>query len=290
MATVQVTSFFDKHSNTYSYVVADSEAGSCAVLDAVMDLDFASGIASYQSADRIIAFVREQGWRLEWVLETHVHADHLSAGRYIQQQLGGRLGIGDQITEVQTVFASVFNVEPEFVCDGKQFDKLFADNEVFFVGRLQVKVLQTPGHTPACVTYLFNNTCAFVGDTLFMPDFGTARCDFPGGDARQLFKSIQRLLSLPGNTQLYMCHDYPTANRSQLMNVTTVDEQRLNNIHVHEGVLEDDFVSTRSARDAQLAMPRLLLPAVQVNMRGGSFAPADTNGRHYLKIPIGFKP
>ncbi len=289
MTRLQITPFFDPHSNTYSYVVADTDEGHCAVIDPVMDFDYASGTASYASADALMAFVRQQGWQVDWVLETHVHADHLSAGRYIQQQLGGRLGIGQQITQVQTVFADLFNAEPEFARDGQQFDKLLADNEVLHVGGLQVQVLHTPGHTPACVTYLFDSRCAFVGDTLFMPDFGTARCDFPGGDARQLFKSIQRLLSLPGDTQLYMCHDYLTANRSQLMNVTTVDEQRRNNIHVHEGVLEDDFVSTRSARDAQLAMPRLLLPAVQVNMRGGSFAPADTNGRHYLKIPIGFK-
>jgi glyoxylase-like metal-dependent hydrolase (beta-lactamase superfamily II) len=289
MAKIQVISFFDKQSNTYSYVVADTDAGCCAVIDAVMDFDFASGVASYSSANQIIAFVRQQGWQLDWVLETHVHADHLSAGRYIQKQLGGRLGIGDQITQVQTVFSDVFNVEPNFVCDGQQFDKLFADNEVFFVGGLQVKVLQTPGHTPACVTYLFDKTCAFVGDTLFMPDFGTARCDFPGGDARQLFKSIQRLLCLSGDTQLYMCHDYPTANRLQLMNMTTVDEQRRLNIHVHEGVLEDDFVRTRSHRDSQLPMPRLLMPSVQVNMRGGSFPPAEANGKIFLKVPFNIR-
>jgi len=289
MASMHIHHYFDSQSNTYTYVVAVTGAGRCAVMDPVMDFDYASGTVSYVAADQVIAFVRQHGWQLDWVLETCVHADHFLAGQYIQQQLGGRMGVGERISEVQATFAKLFNTGEDFIQTGCQFDKLLADNEGLYVGGNPVTVLPTPGHTPACVTYLFDDEYAFLCDILFILDFGILRCDFPDGDARQLFQSIQRLLALPGTTRLYMGHDYQSAGRSELMNVTTVKEQRQKNIHVHDGIEEDDFVQIRTRRDAQLPMPRLLMPAVQVNMRGGQFPSVEGNGQHYLKIPIRYK-
>lgn len=286
MAHSVVKDFFDSDSNTFSYVVSDPATQCCAVVDSVMDFDYASGAASFESANVIIEYIREQGLKLEWILETHVHADHLSAAPYIKSKLGGKLGIGAQIIQVQDIFGKVFNAGTEFERDGSQFDQLFHEGDTFSIGNLPVRVLHTPGHTPACVAYLVNDSFAFVGDTLFMPDFGTARCDFPGGDARQLYRSIQKLLSLPDEIQLYMCHDYKTAGRQEFRNATTVREERGHNVHVREGTNEDAFVAMRRARDEKLPMPRLLIPSVQVNMRAGKAPPAEDNGQHYLKVPL----
>lgn len=289
MTNAVIKDFFDPASNTFSYVVSDSETGRCAVVDSVMDFDYASGSASFDSADNIIEYIRAQGLSVEWVLETHVHADHLSAAPYIKEQLGGKLGIGAQIIEVQDIFGKVFNAGTEFERDGSQFDRLFHDGDTFSIGNLPVHVLHTPGHTPACMAYWVDATFALIGDTLFMPDFGTARCDFPGGNARELFRSIQKLLNLHGETRLYMCHDYKTSERQEFKNVTTVEEERRHNVHVREGVSEDEFVEMRTARDAKLAMPRLLMPSVQVNMRAGKMPPAEDNGNSYLKVPLNMK-
>ena len=250
----------------------------------MLDYDPAAGRTSYRSADRLIAHVREQGLSVQWILETHVHADHMSAAPYLRQQLGGQLGIGEQITVVQDTFGKLFNAGPDFATDGHQFDRLFRDGEEFQVGSIKARAIHTPGHTPACMTYLIGDA-AFVGDTLFMPDYGTARCDFPGGDAATLFRSIRKLLSLPPETRLHLCHDYPPDDRAPVWE-TTVAEQRAKNIHVHEGVAEADFVAMRTARDRTLAMPTLILPAIQVNVRAGNLPPAEDNGVHYLKIPI----
>ena len=256
----------------------------CAVVDSVLDYDPKSGRTSTTSADRIVARVRELGARLEWILETHVHADHLSAAPWIKQQLGGRLGIGEHIVTVQQVFGKLFNAGTEFERDGSQFDHLFRDGETFTIGSLQARALHTPGHTPACMSYLIEDA-AFVGDTLFMPDYGTARCDFPGGNARTLYRSIRTLLSLPPDTRLFMCHDYMPDGRAPRWETTVADE-RAHNIHVHDGISEDDFVAMRTARDATLDMPVLILPSVQVNMRAGHLPPAEDNGTRYLKIPL----
>lgn len=280
-----VTPFFDPATFTYSYVVSDPSSGRCAIIDSVLDYDPASGRTSYASAERIIAHVREQSLSVDWLLETHVHADHLSAAPYLQQQLGGQLAIGERITQVQDTFGKLFNAGSEFARDGRQFDRLLRDGATLQIGRLQVTALHTPGHTPACMTYLVGDA-AFVGDTLFMPDYGTARCDFPGGDARALYRSIQRLFALPGETRLYLCHDYLPAGRSQYSCMTTVAEQRASNVHVHEGVDEQAFVAMRSARDATLGMPALMLASVQVNMRAGHLPPAEDNGVRYLKVPL----
>ncbi|MDY0055671.1 MAG: MBL fold metallo-hydrolase [Methyloversatilis sp.] len=282
--SLQIESFFDEATNTVSYIVFDRSTHACAVVDSVLDYDPKSGRTSTASADRIIARVRELGARLEWILETHVHADHLSAAPWIKQQLGGRLGIGEHIVTVQQVFGKLFNAGTEFERDGSQFDHLFRDGESFTIGSLQARALHTPGHTPACMSYLIEDA-AFVGDTLFMPDYGTARCDFPGGDARTLYRSIQRLLSLPPETRLFMCHDYMPDGRAPRWETTVADE-RAHNIHVHEGISEDDFVAMRSARDATLDMPVLILPSVQVNMRAGHLPPPEDNGTRYLKIPL----
>ncbi|MGS2744296.1 MBL fold metallo-hydrolase [Halomonas sp. LS-001] len=289
MTNAVIKDFFDADSNTFSYVVSDPETRKCAVVDSVMDFDYASGTAAFESADEIVDYIREQGLSVEWILETHVHADHLSAAPYIKETLGGQLGIGAQIIRVQDIFGKVFNAGTEFERDGSQFDRLFVDGDTFSIGNLSVRVLHTPGHTPACMAYLIDEALAFVGDTLFMPDFGTARCDFPGGDARELFRSIQKLLSLPKETQLYMCHDYKTSDRQEFKNTTTVAEERQHNVHVHEGISEDEFVKMRTTRDAKLAMPRLLMPSVQVNMRAGKMPPSEENGQHYLKIPLTIK-
>ncbi|MEM7634239.1 MAG: MBL fold metallo-hydrolase [Pseudomonadota bacterium] len=285
MTSPHVQAFFDEPTNTASYVVADLETKACAVIDSVLDFDSAAGRTSTTSADRIIAYVRENNLTCEWLLETHVHADHLSAAPYIQQHLGGKLAIGDGITQIQDVFGKIFNAGTEFERDGSQFDRLFRDQDEFAIGALSVSVMHTPGHTPACMTYVIGD-CAFVGDTLFMPDFGTARADFPGGDARQLYRSIRKVLSLPPETRLYMCHDYKAPGRDEYAWQTTVAEERANNVHVRDGVGEDEFVAMREARDAQLGMPKLIVPSIQVNMRAGNMPEPDDNGVVYLKTPI----
>lgn len=280
-----VAAFFDEDTFTVSYVVADPATRRCAVVDSVLDFDPASGRTRKTSADEIIRHIRDSGLELEWILETHVHADHLSAAPYIQQQLGGRLGIGFNITVVQETFGRVFNVGTDFARDGRQFDHLFRDNEAFRIGSIDARALHTPGHTPACMTYVIGDA-AFIGDTLFMPDYGTARCDFPGGDARELYRSIQRIFALPPETRLFLCHDYKAPGRDEYRWETTVAEQRARNIHVHDGVSEEAFVAMRTGRDATLPMPRLILPSVQVNMRAGRLPPAEDNGIRYLKLPV----
>jgi len=281
----QVHAFFDEPTFTVSYVVADPATKVCAIVDSVLDYDPASGRTRKASADAIIAFVRQQSMTLDWILETHVHADHLSAAPYLKQQLGGRLGIGANITVVQNTFGKVFNAGTDFARDGSQFDHLFEDSEAFRIGSIDARAMHTPGHTPACMTYVIGDA-AFVGDTLFMPDYGTARCDFPGGDARLLYRSIRRIFALPPETRLFMCHDYKAPGRSDYRWESTVAEERAQNIHVHDGIDEDTFVAMRRARDATLDMPRLILPSVQVNMRGGEMPPAESNGLRYLKIPL----
>lgn len=287
---LQVEGHFDAATSTVSYIVLDAANGRCALIDTVLDYDAASGRTSRAGADRLIARVRELGAQVDWILETHVHADHLSAAPYLQSVLGGRTGVGAQIAAVQRVFGALFHAGPQFRHDGSQFDHLFGDGESFHLGALTVTALHTPGHTPACVSYVVADGgegagAAFVGDTLFMPDYGTARCDFPGGDARQLYRSIARLLALPPATRLYTCHDYQPGGRAVCFE-TTVQRQRDSNIHVGRGAAEDSFVAMRTARDATLAMPALMLPAVQVNMRGGRLPEPEANGVRYLKIPL----
>ncbi|MDT8894625.1 MBL fold metallo-hydrolase [Halomonas sp. I1] len=277
--------FFDEPTNTFSYVVQDPASKACAILDSVLDFDYAAGRTDVRSADEIIAFVRDNGLEVAWILETHVHADHLSAAPYLHERLGGQTGIGANITVVQEVFGKVFNVGSELARDGSQFDRLFEEADTFAIGNLEGRVLHTPGHTPACLTYVIGDA-AFVGDTLFMPDYGTARCDFPGGDARALYRSIQKVLALPGETRLFLCHDYKAPEREEYCHETTVAEERAHNVHVHEGVGEEAFVKMRTERDATLGMPRLIIPAVQVNMRAGEMPPAEENGQVYLKVPI----
>ncbi|WP_434644624.1 MBL fold metallo-hydrolase [Achromobacter piechaudii] len=278
----QIQAFFDSVTATVTYVVHDGSA--CAIIDSVLDYDPKSGRSSTSSADRVVDYVREQKLQTQWLLETHAHADHLSAAPYLQRQLGGVIAIGQSIRTVQGVFKQVFNLEPEFQLDGSQFGHLFADGETFQIGQLQATAIHVPGHTPADMAYLIGDA-AFVGDTMFMPDVGTARCDFPGGDAHELYRSIQRLLALPGDTRLFMCHDYPPASRKAQWQ-TSVAEQRAANIHVREGTSEDAFVAMRTQRDATLSMPTLILPAIQVNIRAGHFPPAEDNGVRYLKIPV----
>ncbi|UTW06130.1 MBL fold metallo-hydrolase [Pseudomonas benzenivorans] len=281
----EIAAFFDPATSSYSYVVSDPASKRCALIDAVWDYDAAAGRTSQQGAERLVEHVREQGLRVEWVLETHVHADHLSAAAVLKSELGGQLAIGARITEVQATFAKLFNTGSDFAADGRQFDRLFEDGERFSVGTIAAQALHTPGHTPACMTYLIGDA-AFVGDTLFMPDYGTARCDFPGGDARSLYRSIHRLFALPDDTRLFLCHDYKAPGRDEYQYQTSVAEQRRHNVHVREGIDEDSFVAMRQGRDAELATPRLMLPAVQVNMRGGELPPAEGNGVRYLKIPL----
>lgn len=280
-----VETFFDPATFTYSYVVTDPSTQRCAIIDSVLDYSPASGCTSHSSADRLIKFVKDQRLQVDWLLETHVHADHLSAAPYLKRELGGQLAIGENITIVQNTFGKLFNAGTEFATDGRQFDRLFRDGDTFQVGNIQARAIHTPGHTPACMTYLIGDA-GFVGDTLFMPDYGTARCDFPGGDARTLYQSIRKLFALPGETRLFMCHDYKAPGREDFRNQTSVAEERAHNVHVHEGVSEDDFVAMRSARDATLGMPTLILPSVQVNMRAGQLPPAEDNGTRYLKIPL----
>lgn len=286
--TMQVEGFFDPATWTVSYIVLDKSTRQCALIDSVLDYDSKSGRTGTASADKLIARVRELGATVEWILETHVHADHLSAAPYLKQHLGGKVGIGQHITTVQQVFGKLFNAGKNFARDGSQFDHLFADEEAFNIGKLKCRAMHTPGHTPACMTYVVSDEkdiAAFVGDTLFMPDYGTARCDFPGGDARTLFRSINKVLSLPAHAKLYMCHDYQPGGR-EVQFVTTVADERESNIHVRNGVSEEEFVAMRTARDAKLDMPTLILPAVQVNMRAGHMPEAEDNGVRYLKIPI----
>jgi glyoxylase-like metal-dependent hydrolase (beta-lactamase superfamily II) len=279
-----VVAFFDEPTNTISYIVKDPNSDACAVIDSVMDFDYASGTIAYQGADKIIEHIRANGWTLEWLIETHVHADHLSAAPYIQSKLGGKLGIGDQICVVQDTFGKIFNEGTEFQRDGSQFDQLFKDGDSYQIGTMTARTLFTPGHTPADMVHVIGNA-AFVGDTLFMPDGGSARADFPGGDARTLYQSIQRLLTLPGEMRLFMCHDYGPNGRD-IQWETTVAEEREHNIHVGRGTSEEAFVKMREERDSTLAMPRLIIPSLQVNMRAGQLPPADESGKTYLKVPI----
>jgi glyoxylase-like metal-dependent hydrolase (beta-lactamase superfamily II) len=281
----EVKAFFDKASNTFSYVVWDPATQRAAVLDTVLDYDAASGRTGHESADAVIAFVRAQGLTVEWVIDTHVHADHLSAAPHVQSALGGKLGIGEHIRTVQETFGKLFNAGDEFRRDGSQFDHLFSDGERYMVGSIEAQAIHTPGHTPACMTHLIGDA-AFVGDTLFMPDYGTARCDFPGGDAVTLFRSIRKIFALPDSTRIFLCHDYKAPGRDEFAHETTVGAERSSNIHVHDGVSEAEFVAMRTRRDATLAMPQLILPAVQVNMRAGMLPPAEDNGVRYLKIPL----
>ncbi len=280
----EVTGFFDPATNTISYVVKDPDSNACAVIDSVMDIDYAAGRITHQSADRIIDFVKTNDLVVEWLIETHVHADHLSAAPYIQGELGGKLGIGENIKVVQDTFGKIFNEGTEFQRDGSQFDRLFKDGDTYMVGAMTCLAIYTPGHTPACMTHVMGDA-AFVGDTLFMPDGGTARADFPGGDAHMLYRSIKKVLSLPGETRLFMCHDYGPNGRD-IKWETTVAEERAHNVHVRDGVSEDEFVRMRTTRDATLAMPKLIIPSIQVNMRAGKLPPKDESGKTFLKVPV----
>ena len=279
----EVKAFFDPATNTISYVVKDPASNACAVIDSVMDIDYAAGRITYDHADAMIAYIRDQNLSLDWIIETHVHADHLSAAPYIQSALGGKIGIGDQIMVVQDTFGKIFNEGTEFQRDGSQFDALFKDGDTYKVGQMTAVALYTPGHTPACMVHVMGNV-AFVGDTLFMPDGGSARADFPGGDAGTLYESIQKVLTLPDDMRLFMCHDYGPNGRD-IQWETTVAEEKAHNIHVGAGKTKADFVAFRTARDATLAMPKLIIPALQVNMRAGEM-PKDKDGRPMLKVPV----
>jgi glyoxylase-like metal-dependent hydrolase (beta-lactamase superfamily II) len=279
-----VHGLFDKATWTVTYVVHSGQGSACAIIDSVLDYDPKAGRTMTESADRVIDYVKENQLSVAWILETHAHADHLSAAPYLKQKLGGKIAIGDHISRVQEVFKGIFNLEPQFRTDGSQFDHLLADQEVFQIGELTGNVLFVPGHTPACVAYQIGDA-VFVGDTMFMPDVGTARCDFPGGDAKNLYASVRKILSLPPPTRLFMCHDYPPNNREVAFE-TTVAEQREKNIHVHDGISEDQFVEMRIRRDATLEMPVLILPAVQINIRAGEMPPKESNGIAYVKIPL----
>ena len=280
-----VKAFFDEATFTVSYVVREPHGKSCAIIDSVLDFEHASGRTDTKSADEIIAYVKAEDLAVEWILESHVHADHLSAAPYIQEQVGGKIGIGDHITIVQDTFGKVFNEGTEFERDGSQFDALFKEGDSFMIGQMRGDVLHTPGHTPACLTYVIGDA-AFVGDTLFMPDFGTARCDFPGGSSETLYKSIQKILSLPDETRIFVGHDYKAPGRDEYAWETTVGEQKALNIHVGQGKSIEEFVKMRDSRDATLKMPRLILPSLQVNMRAGQMPPADEQGDVFLKIPV----
>lgn len=281
----EVAAFFDEETNTVSYVVADPDGRHCAIIDSVLDFDPKSGRTRTASADKIIALVKSRDYVVDWILETHVHADHLTAAPYLKSKLGGRTAIGNQIAKVQKTFKKIFNAGRDFAPDGRQFDVLFEDGARFDIGGLAAGVMHTPGHTPACVTYVVGDA-AFVGDTLFMPDYGTARADFPGGDAGALYRSIRKILSLPMETRLFMCHDYKAPGRDTYAWETSVAEQRERNVHLRDGIAEADFVKMRRERDKGLAMPVLILPAVQVNMRSGHLPPPEDNGISYLKIPV----
>ncbi len=280
-----VKAFFDEATFTFSYVVHDPATKKAAIIDPVLDYDCASGRTNTHSADVIAEHVAGSGLTVDWILETHVHADHLTAAPYLKDKLGGATAIGDRVPVIQKTFGEIFNAEPAFHRDGRQFDKRFADGDTFSIGEINARVIHTPGHTPACVTYVIGDA-AFVGDTIFMPDYGTARCDFPGGDARTLYNSIQKIFALPDDTRVFTCHDYKAPGRDVFAWESTVAEQKAKNIHVGGGVSEEDFVKMRETRDATLSMPRLLLPSVQVNMRAGAFPPPEENGVSYLKIPV----
>jgi glyoxylase-like metal-dependent hydrolase (beta-lactamase superfamily II) len=282
---MHIEAFFDQATFTVTYIVTDTAAKACAIIDPVLDFDAASGRTSYASADNVIAYIRNLGLRLEWILETHAHADHLSAGHYIKSRLGGKLGIGAHIVDVQKIFANIFNLKDGFTPDGKQFDALFQHNDTITVGDIKGRVMHTPGHTPACLTYVFEDA-AFVGDTLFMPDYGSARADFPGGDARTLYRSMRQILELPQETRIFTCHDYKAPGRNEFAWESTVKEQRQSNIHVRDGMSEDEFVAMRTARDKTLNVPQLILPSIQVNIRAGALPPAEENGVSYLKLPL----
>ena len=281
----EIASFFDPATYTVTYIVSDPATGEAAIVDSVLDFDPNSGRTATASADKVIDYVTSHNLKVIWLLETHAHADHFSAAPYLQEKLGGQIAIGAEITTVQNVFGKLFNAGTEFERDGSQFDALFKDGDTFTIGNLPVTVMHVPGHTPACIAYVVGEA-VFVGDTMFMPDYGTARADFPGGDARTLFRSLRRILALPPETRLFMCHDYLPKNRSQYVWETTVAAEREGNIHAHDGITEDEFVQMREARDATLDMPRLILPSVQVNMRAGHLPPPDENGVTYLKIPV----
>ncbi len=280
----EVIGFFDESSNTISYIVRDPTSDSCAVVDAVMEFDYSAGRLTFEGADKMIARIRKEGWTVEWLIETHIHADHLSGAPYIQERLGGKIGIGENVTAVQETFGKIFNEGTEFQRDGSQFDRLFCDGDSYQIGALTAHVMHTPGHTPACMTHVIGDA-AFVGDTLFMPDGGSARADFPGGDARVLYRSVRRVLELPAETRLFMCHDYGPNGR-EIRWETTVADERAHNIHVRDGVDEDTFVAMREARDQQLAMPKLIIPSLQVNMRAGQLPEAEDNDTVYLKVPV----
>ncbi len=280
-----VHAFFDEATNTITYVGRDPEGRACAVIDSVLDFDYPSGRTDTRSADAVIAFIRDEGLDLQWILETHVHADHLSAAPYIQERLGGQIGIGERITVVQDTFGKIFNEGTRFQRDGSQFDRLFVEGDSFMIGQLRGEVLHTPGHTPACLTYVIGDA-AFVGDTLFMPDFGTARCDFPGGSADTMFDSVQKILALPEETRIFVGHDYKAPGRDTYAWETTVGAQKALNIHVGAGRSRAEFIAMRESRDATLAMPRLIIPSLQVNMRAGQMPEPEDNGVSYLKVPV----
>lgn len=281
----EIHGFFDDATNTISYILRDPASRQVAIIDSVLDFDYASGRTDTRSADAIIDFIRARDWQVEWILETHVHADHLSAAPYLQERLGGQIGIGDRITEVQTTFGKIFNEGTEFQRDGSQFDRLFHDGDVFAVGAVPARVIHTPGHTPACLTYVIGDA-AFVGDTLFMPDYGTARCDFPGGSAETLYDSIQKILSLPDATRIFVAHDYLPEGRSDYVWETTVAAERAANIHVGAGRSREEFVTMRQARDATLGAPRLIIPSLQINMRAGQMPEPEDDGTVFLKVPV----
>lgn len=281
----EVTGFFDPATNTISYVVRDPAGSAAAIIDSVLDFDYASGRTDTTSADAVISFVKENQLKVEWILESHVHADHLSAAPYLQEQLGGKIGIGDRITVIQDTFGKVFNEGTEFQRDGSQFDALFEDGDSFHIGQMRGDVMHTPGHTPACLTYVIGDA-AFVGDTLFMPDFGTARCDFPGGSAEDLYNSIQRILALPDETRIFVGHDYKAPGREEFAWESTVGEQKAKNVHVGGGTAAKTFVEMRQARDATLGMPKLIVPSLQVNMRAGNMPEPDEEGDVFLKVPV----
>ena len=280
----KIKGFFDEETSTISYVVYDITSKKCAVIDSVLDFDFSSGTIDYHNAERIIYFIEKMKLDLEWLIETHVHADHLSASPYIQKKLGGKIGISEKISDIQNIFGKTFNAGTEFQRDGSQFDRLFKDNDEYKIGSIKCKVINTPGHTPACTAHVIGNSI-FVGDTLFMPDLGSARADFPGGDARELYRSIQKILSYPDDTLIFVCHDYPPTSR-KVEWVTTVGEQKKKNIHVKTSIGEDEFVKVREARDKTLNMPKLIIPSIQVNMRAGNLPPAEDSGDVFIKVPI----
>jgi glyoxylase-like metal-dependent hydrolase (beta-lactamase superfamily II) len=283
--SLSVKSFFDEKTHTVSYVVSDESSSHCAIIDSVLDYEPASATTSTASADLIVKYVKDKGLKVDWILETHAHADHLSAAQYVKGMLGGQVAIGSHIKKVQAVFAGLFNLEDEFHTDGSQFDKLFNEGDQFKIGNITATCIHTPGHTPACMTYLIED-CAFVGDTLFMPDYGTARADFPEGDAKTLYRSIQKIFSLPNETRLFLCHDYKAPGRKEYCWETTVAREKSANIHVAGNTTEEDFVALRESRDATLPVPALLLPAIQVNIRAGQCPPAESNGVSYLKMPL----